>query len=90
MVNWETGRDSTVSCKLCNHPCLPSVYLKSDTRGPIYSHLFSIVGKVPVYCVGGLGSNPSGTNSRGLEIIDEKVLPLFLYLQMVRLLHLLG
>ena len=37
---------------------------------------FSLVGKVPVYRVGGSGSIPGRTNTQGLEIIEEMVLPL--------------
>ena len=36
------------------------------------SHLVNLVGKVPVYRVGGLGSIP--LNTQGLKIIEEKVL----------------
>ena len=38
--------------------------------------LISLVGKVPVYRAGGSGSIPSRTNTQGLKIIEEKVLPL--------------
>ena len=38
--------------------------------------LVSPVGKVPVYRAGGLGSIPGRTNTQGLKIIKEKVLPL--------------
>ena len=34
------------------------------------------VGKVPVCCAGGSGSIPGRTNTEGLKIIEEKVLPL--------------
>ena len=42
----------------------------------IRRRLVSLVGKVPVYCARGLGSIPGRTNSQGLKIIEEKVLPL--------------
>ena len=38
--------------------------------------LVSLVGKVPVYHVGWSGSIPGWTNTQGLKIIEEKVLPL--------------
>ena len=38
--------------------------------------LVSLVGKVPVYHAGGLGSILGRTNAQGLKIIEEKVLPL--------------
>ena len=38
--------------------------------------LVSLVGKVPVYRVGALGSIPGRTNTQGLKVIEEKVLPL--------------
>ena len=38
--------------------------------------LVSLVGKVPVYLAGGLGSIPGRSNTQGLKIIEEKVLPL--------------
>ena len=50
--------------------------------------LVSLVGKVPVYRAGDSGSIPDRTNTQGLKIIDEKVLMLFLYLQIVT--HRLG
>ena len=42
----------------------------------IYRRLVSLVGKVPDYCAGGSGSIPGRTNTPGLTIIEEKVLPL--------------
>ena len=39
--------------------------------------LVSAVVRVPVYRAGGLGSIPGWTNTQGLKIIEEKVLPLF-------------
>ena len=39
-------------------------------------HLVGLVGKAPVYRAGGSGSIPSWTNTQGLKIIEEKVLPL--------------
>ena len=39
--------------------------------------LVSLVGKVPVYLAGGWGSISDRTNTQGLKIIEEKVLPLF-------------
>ena len=36
----------------------------------------SLIGKVTVYCAGGSGLIPSWTNTQGLKIIREKVLPL--------------
>ena len=51
--------------------------------------LVSPVGKAPDNSAGGLGSTPCRTNTQGLKII-EKVPPLFIYLQMVRLSRLLG
>ena len=50
-----------------------------DVEILIYHRLVSLVGKVPVYCAGGLGSIPGfpgRTNTQGLKIIEEKVLPL--------------
>ena len=41
-----------------------------------YRRLVSLVDKVPVYRAGGLGSNPGRTNTQGLKIFEEKVLPL--------------
>ena len=38
--------------------------------------LVSLVGKVPAYRAGGLGTIPGRTNTQGLKIIEEKVLPL--------------
>ena len=38
--------------------------------------LVSLVGKMPVYGAGGSGSIPAQTNSQGLKLIEEKVLPL--------------
>ena len=40
------------------------------------SFLVSLVRKVPVYPAGGLGSIPGRTNTQGLKMIEEKVLPL--------------
>ena len=37
--------------------------------------LVSLVGKAPVYGAGGSGSIPGQTNTQGLKIIEEKVLP---------------
>ena len=39
--------------------------------------LVSPVGKAPVCCARGLGSIPGRTNTQGLKITEEKVLPLF-------------
>ena len=36
----------------------------------------NLVGKMPVYRARGLGSISGRTNTQGLEIIEEKVLPL--------------
>ena len=36
----------------------------------------SLVGQVPVYRAGGSRSIPGRTNTQGLKIIEEKVLPL--------------
>ena len=41
-----------------------------------YRRLVSLIGKVPVYRAGGSGSIPGRTNTQGLKIIEEKVLPL--------------
>ena len=41
-----------------------------------YRRQVSLVGKLPVYRAYGLGSIPSRTNTQGLKIIKEKVLPL--------------
>ena len=38
--------------------------------------LVSLIGKVSVYREGGSGSIPGWTNTQGLKIIEEKVLPL--------------
>ena len=38
--------------------------------------LVSLVGKVAVHLAGGLGLIPCWTNTQGLKIIEEKVLPL--------------
>ena len=38
--------------------------------------LVSLVGKVPVYRAVGSGSIPGRTNTQGLKIFEEKVLPL--------------
>ena len=38
--------------------------------------MVSLVGMVSVYRAGGLGSIPGRTNTQGLKIIAEKVLPL--------------
>ena len=38
--------------------------------------MVNLVGKVPVYHTGGLGSILSRTNTQGLKMIEEKVLPL--------------
>ena len=40
-------------------------------------HLLSLVGKAPVYSVGGLGSISGCTNTQGLKIIFEMVLSLY-------------
>ena len=40
------------------------------------SCLVSPVGKAPVCCAEGSGSIPGRTNTQGLKIIEEKVLPL--------------
>ena len=42
----------------------------------INRRLVSLVGKAPVYRAGGSGSIPGRTNTHGLKIIEEKVLPL--------------
>ena len=42
----------------------------------ISRRMISLVGKVVVYRAGGSGSIPDRTNTRGLKIIEEKVLPL--------------
>ena len=39
-------------------------------------YLVSLVGKVPVYRVGGWGSIPGQTNNQDLKTIEEKVLSL--------------
>ena len=54
-------------------PC--RVITRVSVRSPFYC-LVSLVGKVPVCCVGGRGSIPGRTNTQGLKIIEEKVLPL--------------
>ena len=41
-----------------------------------YRRLFSLVGKVPLCSAGGSGLIPGRTNTQGLKIIEEKVLPL--------------
>ena len=41
-----------------------------------YRRLVSLVGKASVCCAGGSGSIPGGTNTQGLKIIEENVLPL--------------
>ena len=41
----------------------------------LYRRLVSLVGKVPAYRAGGLGSIPGRTNTQNLQI-TEKVLPL--------------
>ena len=56
----------------------------------MYRRLVSLVGKVPVYRAGGSGSIPSRTNTQGLKMIEEKVLPLLEHQQMVRPSRLLG
>ena len=47
-------------------------------QSAIYNNtrLVSLIGKVPVCCVGGRGSIPGWTLTQGLKIIEEKVLPL--------------
>ena len=35
--------------------------------------LVSLIGRVPVYCAGGLGLIPGQTNTQGLKIIEEQV-----------------
>ena len=42
----------------------------------IYRHLVGLVGKLPVYRAEGSGSIPGRTNTQGLKIIEEEVLPL--------------
>ena len=42
----------------------------------MYRRLVSPVGKAPVCCAGGSGSIPGRTNTQGLKVIEEKVLPL--------------
>ena len=74
--------------------CLPVIsgrdkfpYNLSDE---IERRLVSPVGKAPVCSAGGSGSIPGRTFTRGLKIIEEKVLPLLKHLQMVRPSRLLG
>ena len=50
--------------------------MNSDFSALIYRRLVSLVGKVPDYCAGSSGSIPGRTNTQGLKIIEEKVLPL--------------
>ena len=51
-------------------------YASSFTKGGVNRRLISPVGKVPFYRAGGLGSILGRTNTQGLKIIEEKVLPL--------------
>ena len=50
--------------------------VKSSRLVSLDRRLVSLVGKAPVCCVGGSGSIPGRTNTQGLKIIEEKVLPL--------------
>ena len=45
-------------------------------NGINHRRLVRLAGKVPVYRAGGSGSIPGRTNTQGLKIIEEKVLPL--------------
>ena len=54
---------------------------------PYYRQPVGSVGRAPDYRAGGRG--PGRTNTQGLKI-TEKLLPLFLYLQMIRTSRLLG
>ena len=49
---------------------------KKNLRLWINGRLVSLVDKVPVYRVWGSGSIPDQTNTHGLKIIEEKMLPL--------------
>ena len=53
-----------------------TVQICRNTDETFHRRLVSLVGKVPVYRVGGSGSIPGRTNTQGLKIIEEKVLPL--------------
>ena len=55
-----------------------------------FYELVGSVGRAPDYCAGDRGSIPGRTNTQGLKITEEKVLPLLLHLQMVRPSRLLG
>ena len=60
----------------------------SGYRIPEYRCLVSLAGKMPVNHAGDSGSIHGQTNTQGLKLIEQKVLPLFLYLQTVKPSHL--
>ena len=51
-------------------------FLEAMIKININRRLVSLVGKAPVYRAGRSGSIPDRTNTQGLKIIEEKVLPL--------------
>ena len=56
--------------------CLLTLSLNREDDGQCEGRMVSLVGKVSVCCVGGSDSIPGRTNTQGLKIIEEKVLPL--------------
>ena len=77
-------RDQSMNAEALYNP-MTVILLDDNVSPPAHSRLVSLVGKVAVYRAGGLGSIVGRTNSQGLKIIEEKLLPLLLHVQMVRL-----
>ena len=67
-------RDQSMNAEALYIPV--TVILDHNVSPPAHHSLVILVGKVAVYRAGGLGSIVGRTNSHGLKIIKEKVLPL--------------